>query len=79
MTGSDQVLAQDGGVSGDELGQLLARARERRTLTREDLEQCIRSTAITPELVEDLRRLLAVDGIVLDPSVDDPPISFLRE
>jgi len=79
MTGSDQVLAQDGGLSGDELTQLLARARERRTLTRDDLEQCIRSTAITPELVEDLRRLLAVDGIGLDPSVDDPPLSFLRE
>ena len=79
MTGSDQVLAQDGGLSGDELTQLLARAREHRTLTRDDLEQCIRTTAITPELVEDLRRLLAVDGIGLDPSVDDPPLSFLRE
>jgi RNA polymerase primary sigma factor len=79
MTGSDQVLAQDGGLSGDELTLLLSRASERRTLTRDDLEQCIRSTAITPELVEDLRRLLAVDGIGLDPSVDDPPLSFLRE
>ena len=49
------------------------------TLTRTDLEECVRSTAITPELVETLRRLLAVDGIALDASVDDPPISFLRE
>ncbi|MGZ4681793.1 MAG: RNA polymerase sigma factor RpoD [Acidimicrobiales bacterium] len=79
MTSSEHVLSQGGGLSGDELGRLLARARERQTLTRTDLEECVRSTAITPELVEDLRRLLAVDGIALDASVDDPPISFLRE
>jgi RNA polymerase primary sigma factor len=78
MTGSDQVLAKDGGLSGEELRRLISRAREHQTLTREDLEQCIHSTGITPELVEDLRRLLAVDGIDLDPSVDDPPVSFLR-
>ena len=78
-TSSEHVLSQGGGLSGDELGRLLARARERQTLTRTDLEECVRSTAITPELVEDLRRLLAVDGIALDASVDDPPISFLRE
>ena len=79
MTSSEHVLSQGGGLSGEELGRLLARARERQTLTRIDLEECVRSTAITPELVEDLRRLLAVDGIALDASVDDPPISFLRE
>jgi len=79
MTRSEPVLSQGGGVSGEELELLMARARERRTLTRDDLEECIRSTAITPEIVESLRRLLAVDGIDLDPSVDDPPISFLRE
>jgi RNA polymerase primary sigma factor len=79
MTRSEPVLSQGGGVSGEELELLVARARERRTLTRDDLEECIRSTAITPEIVESLRRLLAVDGIELDPSVDDPPISFLRE
>jgi RNA polymerase primary sigma factor len=73
------VLAHGGGLSGDELERLMARARERRTLTRDDLEECIRSTAVTPEIVESLRRLLAVDGIDLDPSVDDPPTSFLRE
>jgi len=78
-TSSEHVLSQGGGLSGEELGRLLARARERQTLTRTDLEECVRSTAITPELVEDLRRLLAVDGIALDASVDDPPISFLRE
>jgi RNA polymerase primary sigma factor len=78
-TSSEHVLSQGGGISGDEIGRLLARARERQTLTRTDLEECVRSTAITPELVEDLRRLLAVDGIALDASVDDPPISFLRE
>ncbi len=79
MTSSEHVLSQGGGLSGDELGRLLARARERQTLTRTDLEECIRSTAITPELVEDLRRLLALDGIALDSSVDEPTISFLRE
>jgi len=79
VTSSEHVLSQGGGLSGEELGRLLARARERQTLTRIDLEECVRSTAITPELVEDLRRLLAVDGIALDASVDDPPISFLRE
>ena len=79
MTSSEHVLSPGGGLSGDELGRLLARARERQTLTRTDLEECVRSTAITPELVEDLRRLLAVDGIALDASVDDPPVSFLRE
>jgi len=79
VTSSEPVLSQGGGLSGDELGRLLARARERHTLTRTDLEECIRSTAITPELVEDLRRLLALDDIALDASVDDPPISFLRE
>ena len=79
MTSSEHVLSQGGGLSGDELGRLLARARERQTLTRTDLEDCVRSTAITPELVEDLRRLLALDGIALDASVDEPTISFLRE
>ena len=79
MTSSEHVLSPGGGLSSEELGRLLARARERQTLTRIDLEECVRSTAITPELVEDLRRLLAVDGIALDASVDDPPISFLRE
>jgi RNA polymerase primary sigma factor len=79
VTSSEHVLSQGGGLSGDELGRLLARARERQTLTRTDLEECVRSTAITPELVEDLRRLLAVDNIVLDASVDEPSISFLRE
>jgi RNA polymerase primary sigma factor len=72
-------MLSQGALSGDELQLLMARGRERRTLTREDLEECVRSTAITPEIVEDLRRLLAVDGIDLDPSVDDPPMSFLRE
>jgi RNA polymerase primary sigma factor len=76
---SEHVLSQGGGPSGDELTRLLARARERRTLTRTDLEECVRSTAITPELVEDLRNQLAVDGITLDASVDEPSISFLRE
>jgi RNA polymerase primary sigma factor len=79
MTRSEPMLSHGGGLSGDELERLVARARERRTLTRDDLEECIRSTAVTPEIVESLRRLLAVDGIELDPSVDDPPISFLRE
>jgi len=79
MTRSEPVLSQGGGVSGEELELLMARARERRTLTRDDLEECIRSTAVTPEIVESLRRLLAVDSIDLDPSVDDPPMSFLRE
>jgi RNA polymerase primary sigma factor len=79
MTVSEPMLSQGGGLSGDELSLLMARGRERRTLTRDDLEECVHSTAITPEIVEDLRRLLAVDGIDLDPSVDDPPTSFLRE
>jgi len=79
MTASEPMLSQGGALSGDELAVLMARGRERRTLTRDDLEECVRSTAITPEIVEDLRRLLAVDGIDLDPSVDDPPTSFLRE
>ena len=38
----------------------------------------MRSTAITPELVEDLRRLLAVDGIASTPA-STTPVSFLRE
>ena len=79
MTASEPMLSQGGGLSGDELQLLVARGRERRTLTRDDLEECVRSTSITPEIIEDLRRLLAVDGIDLDPSVDDPPTSFLRE
>ena len=79
MTRSEPVLSHGGGLSGDELERLVARAREQRTLTRADLEECIRSTAVTPEIVESLRRLLALDGIELDPSADDPPISFLRE
>ena len=79
MTRSEPVLSQGGGVSGEELELLMARARERRTLTRDDLEECIRSTAVTPEIVESLRRLLSVDSIDLDPSVNDPPMSFLRE
>ena len=79
MTASEPMLSQGGALSGDELQLLMARGRERRTLTRDDLEECVRSTAITPEIVEHLRRLLAVDGIDLDPSVDDPPMSFLRE
>src|SRR3954471_7616037 len=79
MTPSEPVLTQGGGLSGDELERLVTRARDRRTLTRDDLEECIRSTAVTPEIVELLRRLLAVDGIELDPSVDAPPVSFLRE
>ncbi len=79
MTASEPMLSQGGALSGDELQLLMARGRERRTLTRDDLEECVRSTAITPEIVEHLRRLLAVDGIDLDPSVDDPPTSFLRE
>jgi RNA polymerase primary sigma factor len=79
MTRSEPMLSHGGGLSSDELERLVSRARERRTLTRDDLEQCIRSTAVTPEIIESLRRLLAVDGIDLDPSVDDPPTSFLRE
>jgi RNA polymerase primary sigma factor len=79
MTASESMLSQGGALSGDELQLLMTRGREQRTLTRDDLEECVRSTAITPEIVEDLRRLLAVDGIDLDPSVDDPPASFLRE
>jgi RNA polymerase primary sigma factor len=79
MTASEPILSQGGGLSSDELRLLLARARERGTITRDDLEEFVHSTPITPEIVEDLRRLLAVDGIDLDPSVDDPPVSFLRE
>jgi RNA polymerase primary sigma factor len=79
MTASEPMLSQGGGLSNDELRLLLARAREQRTITQDDLEEFVKSTPITPEIVEDLRRLLAVDGIELDPSVDDPPVSFLRE
>jgi RNA polymerase primary sigma factor len=79
MTASEPMLSQGGALSGDELQLLMTRGRERLTLTRDDLEECVRSTPITPEIVEHLRRLLAVDGIDLDPSVDDPPTSFLRE
>jgi RNA polymerase primary sigma factor len=79
MTASEPMLPQGGGLSADELHLLVTRAHERQTITRDDLEECVRSTAITPEIVEDLRRLLALDGITLDPTVDDPPTSFLRE
>ncbi len=79
MTASEPMMTRGGGLSADELSRLVTLARQQRTITRDDLETCVRSTAITPEIVEDLRRLLAVDGIALDPSVDDPPTSFLRE
>jgi RNA polymerase primary sigma factor len=79
MTASEPMMTRGGGLSAEELSRLLARAHEHQTLTLADLEDCVRSTAITPEIVEDLRRLLAVDGIELDPSVDDPPASFLRQ
>jgi RNA polymerase primary sigma factor len=71
------MLSQGGALTGEELQLLMGRAREARTITRDDLEECVHSTPITPEIIEDLRRLLAVDDIDLDPSVDDPPTSFL--
>ncbi len=79
MTASEPTMTRGGGLSADELSRVVTLARQQGTITRDDLEACVRSTPITPEIVEDLRRLLAVDGIELDPSVDDPPTSFLRE
>jgi len=79
MTASEPTMTRSGGLSAEELAHLLALAHQQHTLTRADIEACVRSTSITPEIVEDLRRLLAVDDIDLDPSVDDPPTSFLRE
>jgi RNA polymerase primary sigma factor len=78
MTASESMLSQGGALTADELQLLMSRAREQRTITRQDLEECVHSTPVTPEIIEDLRRLLAVDGIDLDPSVDHPTTSFLR-
>ena len=72
------MLLQGDSLSDEELAELDSLAREKQTLTRADLEECIRSVPITPELVEFLRRRLAAESIHLDPSVDDPPLSFLQ-
>ncbi|MEI7592177.1 MAG: RNA polymerase sigma factor RpoD [Actinomycetes bacterium] len=78
MTNSDPLVLQGEAISADELDQIDSLARTQRTLTRTDLEQCIRSTAITPEMVEFFRLRFAAEGITLDSSVDDPPLSFLH-
>jgi RNA polymerase primary sigma factor len=72
------VLLQGDPLSAAELQVLDALAHANQTLTRADLEGCLPPGAITPELIEFLRRRLAADNIELDSSVDDPPLSFLQ-
>ena len=79
MTASEPMLTRGGGLSAEELTPVWPLARQHRTVTRDDLEACVRSTAITPRSSRTCGACWPSTASTLDSSVDDPPTSFLRE
>jgi RNA polymerase primary sigma factor len=58
------------GVSDEQLQQLLARGKQRGSLSLDDVLDVLRHVELTPDVYERVRRLLDESGIALDESLD---------
>jgi RNA polymerase primary sigma factor len=70
------------GVSDEQLQELLARGRQRGSLSLDDVLDVLRHVELTPDVYERMRRLLDNAGIALDESLDaidpTPPTTEVR-
>jgi len=72
MSESSPALSSLSGVPTKDVERLLGRGRRQGTLTLDDVLDVFSHVELTPEVIEQVRALLADAGIALDETVDDP-------
>jgi len=70
MSESVPMLSPTAGVTGEQLQELLARGKQRGTLSLDDVLDVLRHVELTPDVYEGVRRLLDDAGVVVDESLD---------
>ena len=82
MSESAPMLSPMAGASDEQLKELLARGKQRGSLSLDDVLDVLRHVELTPDVYERVRRLLDDAGISLDESLDaiepTPPTTEVR-